>query len=253
MQDWTIGLPTDSRHFSRACSNVSARAGAVAISAPVRTIATSKSGRPRIVLAMPLDDSRCLSMIPPTVPARFYPKRARTQTTGRRAPASADFGTGYVSLTICKASRSTRSRLTGLSSKGTAEGAGLLNIVRPVAALAKGLGMATTADGVETKEQLATIKSEGCTEMQGYLFSRPFPAHELKELFILDRMGDAAQRPDGRPAERFARAGPTHVDFRTWRRLTREGASANPTKVNYLTAESDTFLPFTVTVMAGSL
>ena len=44
--------------------------------------------------------------------------------------------------------------------------------------------METTAEGVETSEQLDTVKSEGCTEMQGFLFSRPRPAHELEELFF---------------------------------------------------------------------
>ena len=49
---------------------------------------------------------------------------------------------------------------------------GSLNIVRAVTALAKGLGMETTAEGVETQQQLDAVKSEGCTEMQGFLFSR---------------------------------------------------------------------------------
>ena len=49
---------------------------------------------------------------------------------------------------------------------------GSLNIVRAVAAMAKGLGMQTTAEGVETQEQLEAVKAEGCTEMQGFLLSR---------------------------------------------------------------------------------
>ena len=53
---------------------------------------------------------------------------------------------------------------------------------RAVAALAKGLGMTTTAEGVETKEQLDTITSEGCNEMQGFLFSKPLPAGEMTAL-----------------------------------------------------------------------
>jgi EAL domain-containing protein (putative c-di-GMP-specific phosphodiesterase class I) len=36
--------------------------------------------------------------------------------------------------------------------------------------------MKTTAEGVETEEQLRTLKAEGCTEVQGYLFSKPVPA-----------------------------------------------------------------------------
>jgi len=43
--------------------------------------------------------------------------------------------------------------------------------------------MATTAEGVETQEQLDAVRAEGCTEMQGFLFSRALPAQEIKRLF----------------------------------------------------------------------
>jgi len=45
------------------------------------------------------------------------------------------------------------------------------------------LGMKTTAEGVETQEQLAGLLSEGCTEAQGFLFSKPRPAKEIARLF----------------------------------------------------------------------
>jgi EAL domain-containing protein (putative c-di-GMP-specific phosphodiesterase class I) len=48
--------------------------------------------------------------------------------------------------------------------------------------MARGLGMTTTAEGVETAEQLEMIKAEGCTEMQGFLFSHPLPAGEVAKL-----------------------------------------------------------------------
>jgi EAL domain-containing protein (putative c-di-GMP-specific phosphodiesterase class I) len=46
------------------------------------------------------------------------------------------------------------------------------------------MGMTATAEGVETREQLDQITSEGCTEMQGFLFSQPIPAHEIERLFL---------------------------------------------------------------------
>jgi EAL domain-containing protein (putative c-di-GMP-specific phosphodiesterase class I) len=59
-----------------------------------------------------------------------------------------------------------------------------LAIVRAVTAMGAGLGMTTTAEGVETPEQLERLRLEGCTEAQGYLFSRPRPAAELHELLV---------------------------------------------------------------------
>jgi EAL domain-containing protein (putative c-di-GMP-specific phosphodiesterase class I) len=53
-----------------------------------------------------------------------------------------------------------------------------------VASLGISLGIATTAEGVETEEQLARVREEGCTEMQGYLFSPPRPLAEVHSLFL---------------------------------------------------------------------
>ena len=50
--------------------------------------------------------------------------------------------------------------------------------------------MAATAEGVETQEQLDGISAEGCTEMQGFLFSMPLPAGDIERLF-LSRMREA--------------------------------------------------------------
>jgi EAL domain-containing protein (putative c-di-GMP-specific phosphodiesterase class I) len=54
-----------------------------------------------------------------------------------------------------------------------------LAVVRSVAQLDVGLGMTTTAEGVETREQLEHVRAEGCTEMQGYYICRPSPASEI--------------------------------------------------------------------------
>ena len=51
-----------------------------------------------------------------------------------------------------------------------------------MARLGASLGMATTAEGVETKEQLDVVRAEGCTEMQGYYFSPPRPAAEIARM-----------------------------------------------------------------------
>ena len=87
-----------------------------------------------------------------------------------------DFGTGYSSLTYLQCFPFDKIKIDRSFVKDITENAGSLNIVRAVAALANGMGMTATAEGVETREQLDRITSEGCTEMQGFLFSQPLPA-----------------------------------------------------------------------------
>ena len=65
-------------------------------------------------------------------------------------------------------------------------------IVRAVAGLGTSLGIATTAEGIETHEQLERVRAEGCTEVQGYLFSPPRPASELGKLIAAERKQEAA-------------------------------------------------------------
>ena len=64
-----------------------------------------------------------------------------------------------------------------------AEADGSLPIVQAIVSIARARNMTTTAEGVETAAQLKTLRSTGCTEMQGYLFCRPTPASALAELF----------------------------------------------------------------------
>jgi predicted signal transduction protein with EAL and GGDEF domain len=106
-----------------------------------------------------------------------------------------DFGTGYSSLTYLQCFPFDKIKIDRSFVKDITENTGSLNIVRAVAALAHGMGMTATAEGVETPEQLDTIKSEGCTEMQGFLFSRPLPAHEIERLFL---SGHKPQNAPGR-------------------------------------------------------
>jgi diguanylate cyclase (GGDEF)-like protein len=95
-----------------------------------------------------------------------------------------DFGTGYSSLSYLRSFpfdkiKIDRSFIHDLA-QGSAES---LAIVRAVSQLAGTLGMSTTAEGVETAEQLAILRAEGCVEIQGYLLSRPKAASEITEHF----------------------------------------------------------------------
>jgi diguanylate cyclase (GGDEF)-like protein/PAS domain S-box-containing protein len=95
-----------------------------------------------------------------------------------------DFGTGYSSLTYLQSFPFDKIKIDRSFVKNITENSSSLNIVRAVAALANGMGMTATAEGVETAEQLHSIASEGCTEMQGFLFSKPLPAAEIERQFL---------------------------------------------------------------------
>jgi diguanylate cyclase (GGDEF)-like protein len=95
-----------------------------------------------------------------------------------------DFGTGYSSLSYLQSFPFDRIKIDRSFVKDIGDSVGSINIVRAVVAMAKGLGMATTAEGVETQEQRDSVQSEGCTEMQGFLFSKPLPADEIEKLYL---------------------------------------------------------------------
>ena len=78
-----------------------------------------------------------------------------------------DFGTGYSSLGHLQRFPFDKIKIDRSFIKNMAADTSSLNIVRAVAALTSGLGVVATAEGVETREQLDRIRSQGCTEMQG--------------------------------------------------------------------------------------
>jgi diguanylate cyclase (GGDEF)-like protein len=97
-----------------------------------------------------------------------------------------EFGTGYSSLSYLQKFPFDKIKIdrSFISELSTKEGA--TAIVRTVTGLAVSLRMATTAVGVETEEQREMAQSLGCTEMQGFVISRPLPAGEIASLLMLD-------------------------------------------------------------------
>ena len=93
-----------------------------------------------------------------------------------------DFGTGYSSLSYLRKFPFDKIKIDQSFIFDMSNNSDSLAIVRAVLAMGSGLGIATTAEGVETAEQFNQLKLEGCTEVQGYLFSPPRPAAELKGL-----------------------------------------------------------------------
>ncbi len=91
-----------------------------------------------------------------------------------------DFGTGYSSLSYLRrfpfdVIKIDRSFVREINDPGAAA------IVRAVVGIAKELGATVTAEGVETNAQLEQVRREGCTDVQGYLFSRPLSAAQAVE------------------------------------------------------------------------
>ena len=93
-----------------------------------------------------------------------------------------DFGTGYSSLSYLRSFpfdkiKIDRSFVSELATRDDS-----MAIVRAVTGLGKSLGIVTTAEGVETDAQFDLLRREGCTQAQGYLFSRPRPAAEVETM-----------------------------------------------------------------------
>jgi len=93
-----------------------------------------------------------------------------------------DFGTGYSSLSYLRAFPFDTLKIDRTFVAEMPSRPDCAAIVRAVTGLGDSLGMLTTAEGVETEEQLAWLTAEGCGEVQGYLFSRPVPAKDLHAL-----------------------------------------------------------------------
>jgi diguanylate cyclase (GGDEF)-like protein len=95
-----------------------------------------------------------------------------------------DFGTGYSSLSYLRSFPFDKIKIDRSFINDLANGAEPLALVRAIAGLANGLSIISTAEGVETQDQLEKLQAVGCTEMQGYLFSHARPAEEIVRLFL---------------------------------------------------------------------
>lgn len=93
-----------------------------------------------------------------------------------------DFGTGYSSLSYLRSFPFDKIKIDRSFVKDLDKGEEAIAIIRAISGLGKTLGMITTVEGVETKAQLEQVRAEGCTEVQGYLFSVPQPASEVPRL-----------------------------------------------------------------------
>lgn len=93
-----------------------------------------------------------------------------------------DFGTGYASLNYLRTFPFDKIKIDRSFVTELAERADCRAIVSAVISLANNLGMCTLAEGVESEEQLAALRSEGCSMVQGWLFGKAMPADHYSSL-----------------------------------------------------------------------
>jgi EAL domain-containing protein (putative c-di-GMP-specific phosphodiesterase class I) len=95
-----------------------------------------------------------------------------------------DFGTGYSSLSYLQRFPFDKIKIDRCFVNDIAEPDGSSCIVQAVVNIAAERNMTTTAEGVETKAQQELLRALGCSEMQGYLFSPPKPAADIRQLLL---------------------------------------------------------------------
>jgi EAL domain-containing protein (putative c-di-GMP-specific phosphodiesterase class I) len=99
-----------------------------------------------------------------------------------------DFGTGFSSLSYLRMFRFDKIKIDRSFIKDIAETEDASAIVEAVTSLAARLNIETVAEGVETEAQLEKSRALGCTQFQGYLCSKPRPAHEIVSFFQSPRV-----------------------------------------------------------------
>ena len=103
-----------------------------------------------------------------------------------------DFGTGYSSLSYLRSFPFDKIKIDRSFVKDLAKRSDSVAIVRAISGLGRSLNITTTAEGVETMDQLDWLRAEGCNEVQGFLFSAARPASEIEQL--LCRFGARATK-----------------------------------------------------------
>ena len=93
-----------------------------------------------------------------------------------------DFGTGYSSLSYLQRFPFDKIKIDRAFIKDVAEPDGSASIVQAVVNIAAARQITTTAEGVETEAQREALRQLECTEMQGYLFSRPLSVTDIRQL-----------------------------------------------------------------------
>ena len=103
-----------------------------------------------------------------------------------------DFGTGYSSLSYLRSFPFDKIKIDRSFIRDLAQRPDCVAIVRAISGLGGSLNITTTAEGVETVDQLEALRAEECNEVQGFLFSAAKPAAEVEQLLF--KFGRRASR-----------------------------------------------------------
>ncbi len=95
-----------------------------------------------------------------------------------------DFDTGYTSLSYLRSFPFDKIKIDRSFVQDLAQRPDCVAIVRAISGLGRSLNITTTAEGVETADQLDRLRAEGCDEVQGFLFSKARPASEIAQLLL---------------------------------------------------------------------
>ena len=106
-----------------------------------------------------------------------------------------DFGTGYSSLSYLRSFPFDKIKIDRSFISGRDSVTDSMAIVGAITSLGASFGMTTVAEGVETPEQMQRIRAKGCTDVQGYLISRPIPAAEIFRLFAEQAIAKTSPQP----------------------------------------------------------
>jgi EAL domain-containing protein (putative c-di-GMP-specific phosphodiesterase class I) len=140
---------------------------------------------------------------------------ARLKSLGVRL-ALDDFGTGYSSLGYLKKApfdkiKIDQSFVRGAASSTKRNGA----IIRAIVTLADSLGMDTTAEGVETHDDLYLIRELGVSQVQGYIFGKPMPAAEAREFANSSKLQPEGYKSIREPRHRLMRRAIALIEGKT--------------------------------------
>jgi EAL domain-containing protein (putative c-di-GMP-specific phosphodiesterase class I) len=113
-----------------------------------------------------------------------------------------DFGTGYSSMSYLQNFEIDKIKIDRRFVQGLETGtSSAAAIIQAIINLSTNIGVGTTAEGVETEEQLNSVLQRGCTEVQGYLFSRPLTAEDARAYVTRNSEEGLQRAPQGAGAE----------------------------------------------------